>query len=249
MNNQYKDLIRAEFKICVENTIERLKKNPTHRPFHEALLSPEVLLWSRFERSFSTSFGQRAIERISKYVAMAYGAEAAETQRETQCSLSHYQLTAIEEHVSSLRQNTLGRAPNWVQDLNGLLEIIGESDSNMRVISDLWFKKNDIEIFISIKTVKPNIDQTAEAKRDLLKLKLFKPNAMVYFGLYYNPYGETKETYNWTPPMGIFNFKKDNVVLIGREYWETVGGDGAYEIILELAKEVGKETRGMIRDI
>jgi len=127
--------------------------------------------------------------------------------------------------------------------------IIAEGETDMRVISDLWFVKNNIDHYLSIKTVKPNIDQTAEAKRDLLKLKLFKPKAKVYYGLYYNPYGENKSDYKWTPPMGIFNFKDDEVVLIGREYWDTIGGKGVYDIILKLAKEEGKETKKMISKI
>jgi len=73
MEKKYKDLIRNEFRECVKNTLIRLEGDPTYRPFHEALLSSEALLWSRFERSFSTSFGQRVIERISKYVALSSG--------------------------------------------------------------------------------------------------------------------------------------------------------------------------------
>ena len=119
----------------------------------------------------------------------------------------------------------------------------------MRVISDLWWEKDGINNYMSIKTVKPNIDQTAEAKRDLLKLKLADPKANVYYGLYYNPYGEHKKDYAWTPPMKIFNFNTDTCILIGKEYWDTLGGNGFYEEVLAIASKVGIETRKKIEGL
>ena len=84
------------------------------------------------------------------------------------------------------------------------------------------------------------------AKKDLLTLTLADPDCHAYFGLYYNPYGENKLSYAHNPPMGIFDFRHDEVVLIGREYWDTLGGDGCYDEILDIAEAVGRETRRMI---
>ncbi|RLA44169.1 MAG: TdeIII family type II restriction endonuclease, partial [Gammaproteobacteria bacterium] len=101
----------------------------------------------------------------------------------------------------------------------------------------------------SIKTVKPNIDQTAEAKRDLLKLKLHDPDSNVYFGLYYNPYGDHRDDYSWGPPMGIFDFHSDPSVLIGSDYWDVLGGEGFYAEILDIAGTVGNECRQMLENL
>lgn len=38
------------------------------------------------------------------------------------------------------------------------------------------------------------------------------------FGLSYNPFGEERDTYAFNPPMNIFNFVTDNVVLIWKRY-------------------------------
>ena len=243
MDDEYKKIIAAEFASCVKNTIARLDNAETHRPFHEALLSKDALFWSRFERSFSTSFGQKTIERISKIVVDANGASESQAQKESIVSLTSSQFKAIEDHINLLRNNRSGIRPNWVRDLENInsTPVSGPKES-LRVISDLWWSKDGINHYVSIKTVKPNIDQSAEAKRDLLKLKLFDPNCCVYFGLYYNPFGEKRSDYNWTPPMGIFDFNNDPVVLIGRDYWETLGGMGVYDEILEIAKRVGQKT-------
>lgn len=239
--------IADEFRSCITSTVRRVAGEDTHRPFHAALLSEEALFWSRFERSFSTSFGQRAIEQTSRIVVEANGAEQAQNQKQTLVSLSTAQLIAIDAHISKLRTGQLGRPVSWMQDLRDVEgNRVAETRDESRVISDLWWIKNGINHYLSIKTVKPNIDQTAEAKRDLLKLKLHDPQAHVYFGLYYNPYGENRADYAWTPPKGIFDLVHDNVVLIGRDYWDTLGGAGTYDAVLEIARRVGEETRPMI---
>ncbi|MBS0212137.1 MAG: TdeIII family type II restriction endonuclease [Proteobacteria bacterium] len=119
-----KTRIADEFRSCIENTIVRIGHEDTHRPFHAALLSEEALFWSRFERSFSTSFGQRAIEQISRIVVEANGASQAANQKQTSVSLSRAQHAAIDAHMMRLRTGQLGRAANWLQDLR---EVQGQS--------------------------------------------------------------------------------------------------------------------------
>lgn len=245
MEKKYRDIIAKEFRDCVLNTIRRLDNAETNRPFHAALLSDEALFWSRFERSFSTSFGQRVVEEISMLVALAGGASNASRQKVTEIQLDSAIDNAIVAHMNSLRT---GRSANsWAKTL---VELAKTPPSgilvNHRITSDLWWEKSGRNNYMSIKTVKPNIDQTAVAKQDLLRLKLAERDCNVYFGLYYNPYGEDRASYAHNPPMGIFNFHSDSAVLIGRDYWGTLGGEGCYEEILEIARQVGAETREML---
>lgn len=250
MHQDVANFIADEFLACVQNTIGRIQHEDTHRPFHAALLSEQALFWSRFERSFSTSFGQRVIEQISKAAAFNGGAQFAETQKETLVTLPLDQINAIEEHISGLRNSRAQRPANWSIDVSELSAVRGvQGTQQLRVISDLWWQKDGINNYMSIKTVKPNIDQTAEAKRDLLKLKLSDPSANVYYGLYYNPYGNFKQDYAWSPPMRIFNFNTDPCVLIGKEYWDTLGGNGFYEEVLAIARQVGETTRRQIQGL
>lgn len=243
MNSHYSQIIASEFRACVINTLTRLEEEDSYRPFHRALLSEEALFWSRFERSFSTSFGQRVIEKISKIAAISGGASEASNQHEVHALLAANQLKAIEEHISSRRSRTTIPA-NWLAELAELQAITPEGPlTEVRVILDLWWFKDGINHFMSIKTSKPNIDQTAEAKRDLLKLMVANPNCRAFFGLYYNPYGEERTAYNFSPPKKVFNFQTDPVVLIGKEYWDTLGGAGFYEELLLIAAEVGQATR------
>lgn len=247
MDKIYRDKIKKEFSTCVIRTIDRLRDSDgegSYRPLHSALLTKEVIFLSRLERSFSTSFGQRAIEKISKIVALAGGASDARNQKETMVSIDKAVADAIEAHIHSLRESSHRAIGGWDATLSSILSTpsSGNDIPQMRIISDLWWEKNGIDNYMSIKTVKPNIDQTIVAKRDCLYLKVASPSCRVYFGLYYNPYGEQRAAYNHTPPMKIFDFHRDPVVLIGKEYWDTLGGEGCYEEILDIVKEAGKET-------
>ena len=249
MEQKYKTLIAQEFRACVQGTNERVSENETYRPFHTALLSEEVIFWSRFERSFTTSFGQRVIEEIARIVALSNGATQAQRQKVTLITLDEAWINGVSQHIQSLRDGTC-QDQSWDATLAQLRAIpLSGKTRQIRVISDLWWKKNGIDYYASLKTVKPNIDQTAVAKEDCLHLALADSKCKAYFGLPYNPYGEAKTDYAFNPPMGIFDFHKDSVVLIGKEMWDTIGGTGCYDEILEIAKAVGTETKKSISDL
>lgn len=248
MDTHYRSLIANEFRNCVTGTIRRINSSElTYRPFHSALLSDDVIYWSGFERSFSTSFGQRVIEEIARLVALSNGAEEASRQKESLIRIDTAYDEAIHSHIQHLRSKDRNYKYDWESSLAEVKAARPNGNYvTIRVISDMWWKKDGVDHFISLKTVKPNIDQTAVAKEDCLKLSIADPNCKAYFGLPYNPYGEDKESYAFNPPMGIFDFHHDSVVLIGREMWDTIGGEGCYDELLEIAASVGIETKEQI---
>jgi hypothetical protein len=247
MDIKYKEIIAKEFKDCVINTIRRLDNVETNRPFHAALLSDEALFWSRFERSFSTSFGQRVIEEISRIAAISGGASDASRQKEIIVKLDRAVDNKIIAHIQDLRASYRSKWEETVSEFSHVY-LTGEL-VEYRIIVDLWWFKDDTNHYMSIKTVKPNIDQTAVAKQDLLRLTLAEPVCKAYFGLYYNPYGEERSSYAHNPPMSIFDFHNDSSVLIGKDYWDTLGGSGCYDTVLEIARDVGAETRELLNNL
>ena len=185
-------------------------------------------------------------EEIAKIVALSNGAERAQRQKTTLVTLDEALINGVDQHIQLLRDGNCADQ-SWDTTLAGLKKIpLSGKTRQLRVISDLWWNKDGIDHYASLKTVKPNIDQTAVAKEDCLRLTLADPHCKAYFGLPYNPYGESKTDYNFNPPMGIFDFHNDPVVLIGKEMWETIGGEGCYDEILAIAKEVGLETKKSI---
>lgn len=251
MDDKYRNRIADEFRNCVKGTINRIMQNDrTYRPFHTALLSDDVIFWSAFERSFSTSFGQRVIEELARLVALSNGAEQAERQVETIIIIDQAYEEAIHDHMQQIRSKNKTMINAWVPTVQNILKTpLSGKVRRVRIISDMWWRKDGIDNYVSLKTVKPNIDQTAVAKEDCLHLKIADPNCNAYFGLPYNPYGENREDYAFNPPMGIFDFRHDPVVLIGRDLWDTIGGKGCYDELLNIAAQVGVETQEIIKKI
>ncbi len=240
MEKETKNEIIKILETCIDNTITRVEEQKNYRPFHEALLTKELITASAFERSFSTSFGQGPIEEISKIIAQEDCIEC-ERQRETMVNVNKGANDEIGRIVSSLRSNDAN--PNWKNEVSRVAAFNKGDYIVRKVLSDLYIKRKDEEIFISIKTVKPNIDQTEIAKKDMLLLKAHNSDFKTFLCLYYNPGGDKKSDYNWTMPFKIFNMHKDECVLIGEEYWDFIGKKGTYKELLKIFEQVGASTR------
>ncbi len=247
------DQIRLEFLACLQGTLDRVRGQLGNQPFHAALLSPEAMFWSKFERSFSTSFGQRVVERISKLVVVDTDPDEAHSQRRTDVTLTSTQWEEIDKIINYARDASLGgaRNVNWHSEVQRIRDAghFGMGATSTRtIISDLAWRRDGQWSFVSIKTVKPNLDQTAQAKRDLLALATKDDTNEVFFGLPYNPYGEQLNDYAWTVPSRLFDMVGGPPVLIGKDYWDTLGGEGAFQTILHLAIEAGEMFRPTLND-
>jgi hypothetical protein len=235
-----KETIEAIIASCVSRTVKRVKQEATHRPFHEALLTPALVRASAFERSFSTSFGQGPIEEISAIVALANGCKV-QRAKDTEITIQQAKAPAVSDIMADLRNRS--SAPNWKKELERVSQAQSRAEVSHRVRSDLWVEKDGKNCYFSIKTVKPNLDQTEIAKKDMLMLKAADPACEVFFALYYNPGGETRADYDWSIPSAIFNMRTDPCVLIGKDYWNFLGGPDAYEELIGIFAKVGVVTR------
>lgn len=228
---------------CVVRALKRTsaeKKVQDFKPFHEALLSKEIMVASSFERSFSTSFGQGPIEEISMHIALEKNDEVIRQYRKM-VNINQSAVGEIERILSSLDANHA--KPNWESELRRVLAFKKGDFVVREIISDLWVRNGKNESYISLKTVKPNKDQAKLAKNNMLLLKAHDETYDTYFSLYYNPGGPAKSDYNWSVPNKFFSMRTDRCVLIGQEYWDFIGGVGTYEELLEIFKVVGEVTQ------
>lgn len=248
MNTGTEQAIKDLLINIIKETLKRVKKNlvSDRKPFHKALLNDEIIKLSSFERSFSTSFGQKYVEAISKLI-VEDTTKNVDRGRKTKISVFQGASDQINTIMADLRSNRT--KPNWDREL---LDIAAHNKGTTilrEVISDLWFERDGKQHFFSIKTVQPNLDQTSIAKLDMLLLKAHDPAFEVFFGLYYNPTGDSQAQYNIGPPNKYFNMKTDKCVLIGVDYWDFLGGAGTYSRLLQLFDEVGKTTIDEVKKI
>ncbi|GAA4887581.1 TdeIII family type II restriction endonuclease [Ferrimonas pelagia] len=235
-----KEIVHSCVERAANRTARNLEGSGGKKPFHEALFSTEALKFSAFERSFSTSFGQGPIEEISLLIAKDNGFEAIRQHEEELCVFKG-SVDEIEQICSSLRDGN--SQPNWNREKKRICSFNKGDVVSRRLISDLYLTKLGVKYYVSIKTVKPNLDQTEKAKRDMLLCLASSPENKPVFALYYNPYGEEKIDYAHSVPNKLFDMSKDECVLIGKEYWDFLGGKGTYSVLLALFDEVGKEAK------
>lgn len=223
---------------------EDIKRN---NPFGYYLVPLEVWQGSKFERSFVTSFGQKTVEQLGKIIALGTGAEA-ELQHVIELDLNTWQIEQIDNILTNQRN---GEArPNWNKEVKEVQSLQTKRIETVRVLSDLYIKRpNGTEEFYSFKTVKPNLDQTERAKRDMLRLLAKNPDYKPFFALPSNPAGEGNPYRNaHAIPFKLFDMDNDPCVLIGSQLWNQIGQDeNTYDELIEIFIQEGKKFSNIIR--
>lgn len=229
-------------------------------PFGYRLVPIEVWKGSKFERSFVTSLGQGIFEQIAKIIAEGSGA-FAENQYVKSIRLNSWQVEKIDNILAKQRKqksDAKSKAKGEVikvktisEELEELRELETDRYQDVSVLFDLYIKREDgKEEYYSLKTVKPNLDQTETAKKDMLRLMTAEENAEAYFALPYNPAGEGKVYKSaHAIPYKLFDMDNDNNVLIGKSLWDKIGADrNTYNELLDIFDKVGEEYIAKIRN-
>lgn len=225
------------------------EKHRAAKPLYAALVPDEIFKGSHFERRFVTPFG-KVWEKLAIVVAqegLGYGVMGHTIKG---CVKSE-RLRRITEVLNKLEHPESGQSriqPNWQKELNYILEGDGE-DIPVQVVCDVYAENRTTgeRYAFEVKAPLPNSDQTKVSKEKILKLYCMSPRKIdgAYFALSYNPYGR-KEDYNWSFPKRWFNMQNDEVVLIGNEFWDKIGGIGTYKAFISAVNEIGKEYKDRI---
>lgn len=255
--DRMKRAIQAMIKTMMDRVMKKvLVEDPfieevhhAGRPLYAALVPDEIFKGAHFERRFVTPFG-RAWERLAEVAANESGNRAV-LGHTIQGTVKSERLRRIQEVLDRLEHSPRGRErvrPNWQQELDYIREGGGEPIP-VTVICDLFVEDvaNDRRLAFEIKAPLPNSDQTKVSKEKLLKLCSMEPAEVegAYFALPYNPYGR-REDYAWSFPARWFNMKDDTAVLMGDEFWDTIGGLGTYRAFIEAVNEIGAAYRDRI---
>ncbi|HEX8499246.1 MAG TPA: TdeIII family type II restriction endonuclease [Pyrinomonadaceae bacterium] len=234
-------------RAAANSSYEVLKSNP----LYTSLVSEEL-----FRLSF---FQQRIVESLGKGWELLIALVA---QRRLGYAVAGYKirgnvrsgrLKRIRQVIGKLQLNSYKEEgekerPDWEKELAYVLAGKGEL---LPVIVDCGVyaknKRGNERYVFELEAPLPNSDQTKVSKEKILKLYAMEPVQVdgAYYALPYNPYGR-KENYAWSFPSRWFNMKEDEVVLIGDEFWEKVGGKGTYQSFINAVNEIGKDYRDRI---
>lgn len=180
----------------------------------------------------------------------------AENQYKKSIRLNTWQVERIDNILEKQRKQKAGSKRNNTkaievksirEELQFLKELETERYQDVNVLFDLYVRREcGQEEYYSLKTVKPNLDQTETAKKDILRL-MTSEDAEAYFALPYNPAGEVYKTSHGIP-YKLFDMDNDNNVLIGKKLWNKIGNDeNAYDELLSVFEAVGEKYVTKIR--
>jgi len=210
------------------------------KPFHEALLPDGIMRIAEFERSFSTKLGT-TFEECARLIALDRHRDAQRGYRITG-GIPSSAIRTIENIVNGIGSGGLSKS--YLSIIKKVLAADNGKLIQRQRIADLYFMDYDgNEYFFEMKSPKPNKGQCLEAADRLLQIHAIKkkgpPRVQTYYAMAYNPYGSKKKDYKHSFALQYMDLK--NEVLIGKEFWDLVGGSGVYEEVLDVYREVGRE--------
>ncbi len=184
--------------------------------------------------SLSTSFGQSFFEKIAVSIAKC-NSDVAETQWKSNIKISRDRLAKIDEISAEI--GTGARVPNIDQESSEILSISNNNQINDvdGQIVDVYFKRGHEEYYVDIKTAKPNLPGFISLKKNNLKwIARSDKKINPILAIPYNPFAPNP--YN---AIGHERLERGKELLVGKEFWDLVGGDGCYEDLDNVFKDIG----------
>lgn len=228
--------------------IEYLSRNLINgelKPFQAALIPPELIRINQFERGLSTRLGS-SLEECARLIGLEYNQDTRRGYDLTaEVSIAAFAEAERQKEYYESMANRGQAKPSFEQMVTAVLDARRSDDLITKTVrTDLYILANDgTEYLFEIKSPKPNKGQCLEVIQRLLRFHLLRgakrPQLQAYYAMPYNPYGVIKSVYKWTQARNYLPFNE--IVAIGDEFWNIVGGATAYEELLEIYLEVGRE--------
>ncbi len=243
LSGQQKLEIRSAIKDAIVKKIREYKLIGDVKPFHEKLFSKDKIRETSFFHSCSTTIGVTLFQNIAYLIAKGNdNFKRVEKQWEIEGNFSNRAKTVIEDIIFDLgrkQKDSKKRTPNIRKEIQEVLAVASQLGSKSTQIADLFvIDSSDNEIYIEIKTIKPNKGESKEAKRALLKIAALRNKPVtVFVGMGYNPY-EPRE-FAWLLPLSYLKVGED--LIVGKQFWDFLGGKDTYEDLLNVFEQAGLE--------
>ena len=244
------ELIEETISASLRNRFEKYNPEPAVMPFHTRLLGKDRLALYSFIHSLNTNFGTTIFEPVAIALAQNHfkKAEKHVIVGDKISTAAQFEIQKIMDQLTAAHIR-----PNKPKEIEILRKVCreGEMRTVKPTIIDVILESVSGELFLfDIKTAKPNRGGFKEFKRTLLEwaavILAQNPDAKVntLIAIPYNPY-EPKPYNRWTMA-GMLDTKNELKVAV--EFWDFLGGKGAYEDLLDCFECVGIEMRTEIDD-
>lgn len=221
----------------LDDKLRRYARESTSMPFLVRLMQDrERIAAYSFIHSLATMLGMSIYEDVSKIISGEHSEECF-TKYDLGGVISEDQKAVIDNILRELRNSE--RECDIEKEIQ---EVLGANPRDGKVqkegrIADFYMLRDGVEQYFEIKTAKPNIDIFAKSKSKLLEWVARKRKRIkVFLAFPYNPY--------YPKPYERFTLqnllKPGEDILIGKDYWDYLGGENTFEELLGLFDSVGK---------
>ena len=235
-----KESVEATIKDSLRRKFQNYKPESDEKPFHYRLLGKNRMALYSFIQSLNTTFGISIFEPVAEILAGMRFAKA-QSQYVVGNQISEVAENEISRIIADL---TMGKMPDKHEEIEKIRDVCQKG----RMIAlkpgkvDLCLQNYDGSIFLfDLKTAKPNIENFKSFKRKLLQwcaiIFAENPGCDVHslIAIPYNPY-EPAPYERWTL-QGMLDLEKE--LKVADEFWDFLGGDGAYQDLLDCFEIAG----------
>lgn len=231
----------------------RVSTKPIVRPFYSLTFPKELTRISKLERLLSEAL-DASFDGVARLIARKHHPEA-QADHEVWGYVGSAALKEIENQVTKYANADLARdalKPSLEEMIQRVLSVRDKGTMQwLSTRSDLYIRTQDeTEYYFYVGSPTPGKNQCLSMIRRILRIHLLRglprPQVHAYFAMAYNPYGPTRADYRWS--VAQMYFPLEEATLIGREFWNIVGGETAYEELLDIYAEVGRDKRKYIID-
>ena len=228
----------------IEDKLKRYARETSSMPFLARLIQDgEKVAAYSFIHSIATTLGMSIYEDVSKIIAGETSSECF-TKYDVGGVISREQKSVIDDVMRKLRNGE--KQVKHVEEVKLVLDASAKDGKAQKEgrIADLYMLRDSHEHYFEIKTVKPNIDVFTKSKMKLLEwvARRRKP-VKVFLAFPYNPYHP--QQYERFTEQGVLERGKE--FLVGKEYWDFLGGQDTFEQLLDLFDLVGKKFKEKIQ--
>jgi hypothetical protein len=225
--------------------LSRFSANGELKPFQAALIPPELIRINQFERGLSTRLGN-SLEECARLISLEHHQEARRGYDiKAEVSLAGFAEAERQKERYESAVNKGQAKPSLQEMITAVLNARRSDDLQIKTVrADIYvLAHNGTEYLFEIKSPKPNKGQCLEVTGRILRFHLLRganrPQLQAYYAMPYNPYGVSKTDYKWSQARNYLPFYE--AVVIGNDFWNIIGGATAYEELLEIYLEVGRE--------
>ncbi len=236
--------IENNIKTSLRKKFQSYKPESKHMPFHYSLLGRDRMALFSFIHSLNTTFGTSIFEPVAETLARNKF-KSVSKQYVVGNTISESAQQVIQEIINKL---SIGNDPNKIEEIAKIQNVCKTKPFNRvsSVKADLFLEDENGSIYlIDLKTAKPNISNFKDYKRTLLEwVAIYLANHTLtelhsFIAIPYNPY-EPKPYQRWTLK-GMIDLNEE--LKVADEFWDFLGGIGAYDEILNCFERVGIEMR------